>query len=171
MTFWMELASTKPGYPFLIPSNDSSLGVEDEHLAIQVHGTPVWLDLYYFPLLEIDRTALQHLLFNAQARFTREILMHGNGPLHPDPYQTPRIIGENATFTAKSMRNPDTQELNQMTFETVLNVAEGLFLFLFREKRRGSVIANVIDPRVVDSSEFCGTVTVRPYGDISRTSL
>lgn len=104
------------------------------------------------------------MLFDAQARLLRQILFHGNGPLEPDPYRTPRRAGENATMTAESLRDPHTEKLNKMTFDTLLETARGLFDFLYKDGRRGSVITHVFDARI-SLDVRCGTVAVRPFGN------
>ena len=165
---WPTSDSISHSHAFLLSSNHSNLGSQDEHFGLQILGTPVSLDLYYFPLIEINRTALQHLLFNAQARFRRQLLVHGDGPLQPDPYQTPSIAGENATMTVKAFRDPGTGEPFKITYQLALDVTVGLFTFLYKDKRRGSIIAYIIDPRVapvLPSPEKCATVSVRPYGE------
>jgi len=137
--------------------------MDDEHFAMQLKGKSIYLDLFYHPLVEMDRPALQRTLFNAQARLWRQILAHGNGPLSPDPWYTTRRPGENVTMCAKSWTNPETKKLNQMTFQTLLDVAVAVFEFLFIQKRRGSVMMSVVDTTITPEPEKCGTVIVRPF--------
>ena len=52
----------------------------------------------------------------------------------------------------------------KMTVETLLEVSIGLFGFLFKGNRHGSVVAYVSDTKIAPPEEHCGTVAVRPYG-------
>lgn len=67
------------------------------------------------------------------------------------------------TMCAKSWTNPETKKLNQMTFQTLLDVAVAVFEFLFIQKRRGSVMMSVVDTTITPGPEKCGTVIVRPF--------
>ena len=95
-------------------------------------------------------------------------MFQGNGPLEPDPWQTPRRAGEDATLLAKSFKVPETGVWRKMTFDTVLKVAKAVFEFLYTDKRRGSIITHVYDTRIAAPGEKCGTISVRPFGDQKR---
>ena len=71
-------------------------------------------------------------------------------------------------MTVKSLRDPVTTRPFNVTYQTALDVTVGLFKFLYKDKRRGSIIAYVVDPRVAPGPPFpekCATVGVRPYGE------
>ena len=127
--------------------------------------SPVYLDVIYFPDYVIDRPALQATLLNAQVRFRRAMLTDWNAPLQPDPYRTPRRAGENATMMAESWTKPDAQMPNKLKMSTAHDIAMSMYDFLYKNKRTGSAVMNVVDITVAPGPVKCGIASVRPFED------
>ena len=159
------ILTTSSDTEILLSSNESGFDTRREQYAFHVTGSPVYLDITYFPDYEIDRPALQTTLLNAQVRFRRAMLTDINAPLQPDPYNTPRRAGENATLTAKSRNDVENGTSYKMKMSTGHDIAVSLYDFLYKGKRNGSAFMNVVDITIAAGPEKCGIAFVRPFED------
>ena len=131
------------------------------HIYKEIDGTHLSLDLFICPTWSIEATAWSNTFARVREALGNSVLIgHGNDPMQPDPFVSPRMPGENCSIKIMSTSYPGfTYHENYLALHAIYGAQ--------RETREfdASAFALVYRDGVVGKGEHIGTVTIRPFPD------